>query len=50
LQGGYSRNPFYPLDGAQERTLRSLLEKSNWSDPEHALDGIEDAVPEPARL
>ena len=40
LKGGYSRNPFYPLDDTQERTLRLLLEKSGWMDPEHVLDGV----------
>jgi dihydrodipicolinate synthase/N-acetylneuraminate lyase len=34
LEGGYSRDPFYPLDAEQERTLRQLLEKSGWLDPE----------------
>ncbi|HWB96737.1 MAG TPA: dihydrodipicolinate synthase family protein [Bryobacteraceae bacterium] len=42
LEGGYSRNPFYPLDEAQERELRRRLEAANWMDPEHALDGIDD--------
>jgi 4-hydroxy-tetrahydrodipicolinate synthase len=40
LQGGYSRNPFYPLDAEQEKALRARLEASGWMDPEHALDGI----------
>lgn len=40
LEGGYSRNPLYPLDEEQERTLRCLLEKSGWTDPEHALDSL----------
>jgi dihydrodipicolinate synthase/N-acetylneuraminate lyase len=40
LQGGYSRDPFYPLDEKQESTLRELLEKSGWADPEHVLDNI----------
>jgi 4-hydroxy-tetrahydrodipicolinate synthase len=38
LDGGYSRNPFYPLDSAQELQLRAHLEKTNWFDPEGALD------------
>jgi dihydrodipicolinate synthase/N-acetylneuraminate lyase len=42
LEGGYSRNPFYPLDEVQERELRRRLEAANWMDPEHALDGIDD--------
>lgn len=37
LEGGYSRNPFYPLDQAQEQRLRELLEASNWLDPEEAI-------------
>lgn len=40
LHGGYSRNPFYPLNAAQENTLRSLLEESHWMNPESALEGI----------
>jgi 4-hydroxy-tetrahydrodipicolinate synthase len=40
LRGGYSRDPFFPLDENQEGKLRELLEKSGWSDPEHVLDGI----------
>lgn len=44
LEGGYSRNPFYPLDEAQERELRRRLEAARWMDPERALDGIDDAT------
>jgi 4-hydroxy-tetrahydrodipicolinate synthase len=40
LKGGYSRNPFYPLDGDQEQRLRDLLERSGWLHPEDALAGI----------
>lgn len=40
LQGGYSRDPFFPLDEKQESKLRELLEKSGWADPEHVLDNI----------
>ena len=40
LCGGYSRNPFYPLDAGQESRLRALLEASGWLDPEQALAGI----------
>jgi 4-hydroxy-tetrahydrodipicolinate synthase len=36
LQGGYSRNPFYPLDAEQEQRLRTLLEESGWMNPECA--------------
>jgi 4-hydroxy-tetrahydrodipicolinate synthase len=34
LQGGYSRNPFYPLDADQEKKLRQLLEQSGWIHPD----------------
>jgi 4-hydroxy-tetrahydrodipicolinate synthase len=37
LKGGYSRNPFYPLDQAEEQRLRELLEASSWLDPEEAI-------------
>jgi len=40
LQGGYSRNPFYPLNDEQNARLRSLLEKSGWMEPDRALAGI----------
>ncbi len=40
LAGGYSRNPFYPLDAEQEARLRTLLEKSDWLDPERALETL----------
>ncbi len=40
LQGGYSRNPFYPLQAEQERRLRAELERTGWMDPESALAGI----------
>lgn len=40
LQGGYSRNPFYPLNAEQEARLRGILEKTGWMDPERALEGI----------
>lgn len=40
LQGGYSRDPFFPLDKEQESKLRELLEKSGWDDPEHVLDSL----------
>ncbi len=38
--GGYSRDPFFPLDKEQAEKLRKILEGSGWIDPEHALDGI----------
>ncbi len=40
LEGGYSRNPFYPLNGDQERKLRDILEATNWMDPDRALEGL----------
>lgn len=40
LEGGYSRNPFYPLDEQQEARLRSHLKETGWLDPEHALDKV----------
>jgi 4-hydroxy-tetrahydrodipicolinate synthase len=40
LEGGYSRNPFFPLDTEQEARLRTHLEKTGWLDPEHALDDV----------
>jgi len=40
LEGGYSRDPFFPLDQDQVKKLRSILEQSDWIDPDHALDGI----------
>jgi 4-hydroxy-tetrahydrodipicolinate synthase len=40
LQGGYSRDPFFPLDNQQEETLRGILKQTGWIDPDHILDGI----------
>jgi len=40
-EGGFCRNPFFPLDEKQEATLRRLLERSGWMDPEHILDDIQ---------
>jgi len=40
LEGGYCRNPFFPLTAAQEETLRTLLEDSGWMDPNYVLDEI----------
>lgn len=40
MHGGYSRNPFYPLTEAQEATLRGLLERSRWMEPDGALEGV----------
>jgi dihydrodipicolinate synthase/N-acetylneuraminate lyase len=33
LEGGYSRNPFYPLTEDEERRLRELLKNANWLEP-----------------
>ncbi len=43
--GGYSRDPFFPLDEEQERKLAELLKKSGWMDPQHVLDGVYSAKP-----
>jgi dihydrodipicolinate synthase/N-acetylneuraminate lyase len=40
LQGGYSRAPFFPLNGDQEQKLRQILEKEGWLDPDRALAGL----------
>ena len=40
LSGGYSRNPFYPLNAAQEAELQKRLEASGWRDPDRALEGV----------
>ena len=40
LEGGYSRDPFFPLDPAQVEKLRQILERTGWIDPDHALDGV----------
>jgi 4-hydroxy-tetrahydrodipicolinate synthase len=40
-QGGYCRDPFFPLDETQERRLRELLQKSGWLNPDRALDPID---------
>ena len=40
LEGGYSRDPLFPLDQDQVHTLRAILEQTGWMDPGHALDGI----------
>ncbi len=44
LHGGYSRNPFYPLDREQEERLRGLLAESGWLDPEQAMADISECV------
>lgn len=40
LEGGYSRDPFFPLSRDQVEKLQKILERTGWSDPERALDGI----------
>jgi 4-hydroxy-tetrahydrodipicolinate synthase len=40
LEGGYSRDPFFPLDRDQVEKLRQILEQAGWIDPDRALDGI----------
>lgn len=40
LEGGYSRDPFFPLSRDQVEKLQKILERTGWSDPELALDGI----------
>ena len=40
LEGGFSRDPFFPLDGEQVERLRKILEQSRWLDPDRALDDI----------
>jgi 4-hydroxy-tetrahydrodipicolinate synthase len=40
LEGGYSRDPFFPLDQQQVETLRRILKQSGWLDPGRALEGI----------
>jgi 4-hydroxy-tetrahydrodipicolinate synthase len=40
LQGGYCRDPFFPLDQAQEKRLCEILAKTGWNDPGHVLDGV----------
>jgi dihydrodipicolinate synthase/N-acetylneuraminate lyase len=40
LEGGYSRDPFFPLDRDQVDKLKRILNEIGWMDPDHALDGI----------
>ena len=40
LEGGYSRDPFFPLNPDQVEKLRQILEHTGWIDPDHALDGV----------
>lgn len=41
LPGGYSRDPFFPLDDKQEKTLQDLLRRSGWMAPDQILEGLE---------
>lgn len=41
MEGGYCRDPFFPLTSQQEKTLRGILDRSGWMDPEHVLDAID---------
>lgn len=41
LDGGYSRDPFFPLTREQETTLQGLLEKTGWIDPDSVLADIQ---------
>lgn len=36
LNGGFSRNPFYPLTAEQRKTLARVLEEIGWSEPRSA--------------
>lgn len=38
LPGGYSRDPYFPLDETQEKTLRDLLQRSGWIDPAQVME------------
>lgn len=40
LHGGYSRNPFFPLNFEQEKKLQHLLETAGWTNPEGPLKEI----------
>jgi hypothetical protein len=40
LQGGYCRDPFFPLDANREEALRRFLTKSGWIDPDRILAEI----------
>ncbi len=40
LEGGYSRDPFFPLDSEQVENLRNILQRTGWIDPDRVLDGI----------
>jgi dihydrodipicolinate synthase/N-acetylneuraminate lyase len=40
LEGGYSRDPFFPLDRDQVKKLQQILAQAGWIDPDRALEGI----------
>lgn len=40
LEGGYCRDPFFPLEHDQVEKLTRILHQIRWMDPDHALDGI----------
>lgn len=40
LEGGYCRDPFFPLDRDQVEKLKRILHEARWMDPDHALDDI----------
>lgn len=39
-EGGYCRDPFFPLDDDQVEKLKRILIETRWMDPDHALDGV----------
>lgn len=41
LGGGYSRDPFFPLNDEQEAKLRARLEQTGWMNPETVLADIQ---------
>lgn len=41
LHGGYSRDPFFPLNDEQETKLRARLEQTGWMNPETVLADIQ---------
>ena len=47
LKGGFCRRPVLPLSAAEEKMLRSLLERSGWIDPDSVFDGLKQYGPIP---
>jgi 4-hydroxy-tetrahydrodipicolinate synthase len=41
LPGGYCRDPYFPLDEGQEKTLRDLLQRSGWINPDHVIENLD---------